>query len=92
MEHTNADAKHFQHTIKNEVIISGVGIHSGQSVTLTLKPAEPGSGINFQRTDLPGKPVIKADCDLVTDTSRGTTLQKGDAKICTIELAKIKID
>jgi UDP-3-O-[3-hydroxymyristoyl] N-acetylglucosamine deacetylase/3-hydroxyacyl-[acyl-carrier-protein] dehydratase len=52
---------------------------------MTLKPANPGYGIQFQRLDLPNKPVIKADCDLVTDTSRGTTLQVGDAKISTVE-------
>jgi UDP-3-O-[3-hydroxymyristoyl] N-acetylglucosamine deacetylase/3-hydroxyacyl-[acyl-carrier-protein] dehydratase len=50
-----------------------------------MKPANPGFGIQFQRVDLPNKPLIKADCDLVTDTSRGTTLQIDDAKISTIE-------
>jgi UDP-3-O-[3-hydroxymyristoyl] N-acetylglucosamine deacetylase/3-hydroxyacyl-[acyl-carrier-protein] dehydratase len=52
---------------------------------MTLKPANPGFGFQFQRTDLEGQPIIKADCDLVTDTSRGTTLQVGDAKISTVE-------
>jgi UDP-3-O-[3-hydroxymyristoyl] N-acetylglucosamine deacetylase/3-hydroxyacyl-[acyl-carrier-protein] dehydratase len=52
---------------------------------MTLKPANPGFGFQFQRTDLAGEPIIKADCDLVTDTSRGTTLQVGDAKISTVE-------
>jgi UDP-3-O-[3-hydroxymyristoyl] N-acetylglucosamine deacetylase/3-hydroxyacyl-[acyl-carrier-protein] dehydratase len=50
-----------------------------------LHPANPGFGIQFQRIDLPNQPVIKADCDLVTDTSRGTTLQVGDAKVSTVE-------
>jgi UDP-3-O-[3-hydroxymyristoyl] N-acetylglucosamine deacetylase/3-hydroxyacyl-[acyl-carrier-protein] dehydratase len=50
-----------------------------------LHPANPGFGIQFQRVDLPNQPVIKADCDLVTDTSRGTTLQVGDAKVSTVE-------
>jgi UDP-3-O-[3-hydroxymyristoyl] N-acetylglucosamine deacetylase/3-hydroxyacyl-[acyl-carrier-protein] dehydratase len=54
-------------------------------VDMTMKPANPGFGIQFQRVDLPNKPLIKADCDLVTDTSRGTTLQIDDAKISTIE-------
>jgi UDP-3-O-[3-hydroxymyristoyl] N-acetylglucosamine deacetylase/3-hydroxyacyl-[acyl-carrier-protein] dehydratase len=52
---------------------------------MTLQPANPGFGIQFQRVDLPNKPLIKADCDLVTDTSRGTTLQVGDAKVSTVE-------
>ena len=52
---------------------------------MTLTPANPGYGIQFQRVDLPNKPTIKADCDLVTDTSRGTTLQVGDVKISTVE-------
>jgi UDP-3-O-[3-hydroxymyristoyl] N-acetylglucosamine deacetylase/3-hydroxyacyl-[acyl-carrier-protein] dehydratase len=52
---------------------------------MTLKPANPGFGIQFQRIDMPNQPLIKADCELVTDTSRGTTLQVGDAKISTVE-------
>jgi UDP-3-O-[3-hydroxymyristoyl] N-acetylglucosamine deacetylase/3-hydroxyacyl-[acyl-carrier-protein] dehydratase len=52
---------------------------------MTLQPANPGFGIQFQRIDLPNQPLIKADCDLVTDTSRGTTLQVGDAKVSTVE-------
>jgi UDP-3-O-[3-hydroxymyristoyl] N-acetylglucosamine deacetylase/3-hydroxyacyl-[acyl-carrier-protein] dehydratase len=52
---------------------------------MCLKPANAGFGIQFQRIDLPNHPVIKADCDLVMDTSRGTTLQVGDAKVSTIE-------
>ena len=74
-----------QHTIASQVSISGTGLHTGVLVDMTLKPAEPDFGIRFQRIDLPGKPVIKADCDLVTDTSRGTTLQAGDAKVNTVE-------
>ena len=54
-------------------------------VEMRLVPANPGFGMQFQRVDLPNKPIIKADCDLVTDTSRGTTLQVGDAKVSTVE-------
>ena len=74
-----------QHTLASETSIKGTGLHTGITVPMTLKPAEPGFGIQFQRIDLPEKPVIKADCDLVTDTSRGTTLQIGDAKVYTVE-------
>lgn len=74
-----------QHTLGNEIEISGTGLHTGILVDMTLKPASPGFGMQFQRIDLPNKPLIKADCDLVTDTSRGTTLQLGDAKVSTVE-------
>src|SRR5580765_7574787 len=74
-----------QHTLVNAVSISGTGLHTGINVDMTLKPANPEFGYQFQRTDLPGAPVIKADCDLVTDTSRGTTLVQGDCKVSTVE-------
>lgn len=74
-----------QHTLSSPVSISGTGLHTGINVDMTLKPANPGFGYQFQRIDLPGMPVIKADCDLVTDTSRGTTLEQGDAKVNTVE-------
>jgi UDP-3-O-[3-hydroxymyristoyl] N-acetylglucosamine deacetylase/3-hydroxyacyl-[acyl-carrier-protein] dehydratase len=80
--HFNPDK---QHTLSASVSISGTGLHTGVLVDMTLNPANPGFGIQFQRTDLPNKPIIKADCDLVTDTSRGTTLQVGDAKVSTVE-------
>ena len=74
-----------QHTLVNAVSISGTGLHTGINVDMILKPANPGFGYQFQRSDLPGAPIIKADCDLVTDTSRGTTLVKGDCKVSTVE-------
>jgi UDP-3-O-[3-hydroxymyristoyl] N-acetylglucosamine deacetylase/3-hydroxyacyl-[acyl-carrier-protein] dehydratase len=74
-----------QHTLKESIHISGTGLHTGVLVDMALHPANPGFGIQFQRVDLAGSPVIKADCDLVTDTSRGTTLQVGDAKVSTVE-------
>lgn len=74
-----------QHTLATTVSISGTGLHTGINVDMTLKPANPGFGFQFQRVDLPGMPIIKADCDLVTDTSRGTTLESGDAKVSTVE-------
>ncbi len=78
----NADK---QHTLKSAVAISGTGLHTGIKVDMTLNPANPGFGIQFQRVDLPGQPIIKADCDLVTDTSRGTTLEDNGAKVSTVE-------
>ncbi len=81
-EHFNPDK---QHTLSATISISGTGLHTGVLVDMTLNPANPGFGIQFQRVDLPNKPIIKADCDLVTDTSRGTTLQVGDVKVSTVE-------
>lgn len=74
-----------QHTLVSEVKISGTGLHTGINVDMTLKPANPGFGFQFQRVDLPGTAAIKADCDLVTDTSRGTTLELGEVKVSTVE-------
>ncbi|MEN9381832.1 MAG: hypothetical protein RI940_713 [Bacteroidota bacterium] len=81
-QHFNPDK---QHTLSKSIKISGTGLHTGVMVEMKLVPANPGFGMQFQRVDLPNKPIIKADCDLVTDTSRGTTLQVGDAKVSTVE-------
>lgn len=74
-----------QHTLSNPVSISGTGLHTGVKVDMTLRPANPGFGFQFQRIDIAGMPIIKADCDLVTDTSRGTTLEQGEVKVSTVE-------
>ena len=74
-----------QHTIASEVSISGKGLHTGQDVQLTLKPADENYGFRFIRTDLEGQPVIPASVDHVVDTSRGTTLEANGAKVYTIE-------
>ncbi|NBP06578.1 MAG: UDP-3-O-[3-hydroxymyristoyl] N-acetylglucosamine deacetylase, partial [Bacteroidetes bacterium] len=74
-----------QTTLKAPVTLHGVGLHSGAAVSLTFQPAEANHGYKFRRVDLPGQPIIEADCDLVTDTSRGTTLEKNGASISTVE-------
>lgn len=74
-----------QQTIKKSISITGAGLHTGKNVTLTIMPAPENSGISFRRIDLEGQPEIKADADYVTDTSRGTTLEKDGAKVTTIE-------
>lgn len=76
---------HKQHTIKKAVTLSGVGLHTGVQTTMTFLPAKANHGIKFQRIDLPGRPVIDADCDNVVDVSRGTTIEQSGAKISTIE-------
>lgn len=65
--------------------LSGVGLHTGKEVEMVLNPAIPGYGIRFQRTDLPEKPIVKADADYVVDTSRGTTIEHNGARVSTIE-------
>ncbi len=85
MEKMTGNGQLFQTTIKEAIHISGVGIHTGLSVSMTLEPAEPNSGIVFQRTDLPGQPTVKADVDFVTETKRSTTLEHNGAKVSTIE-------
>jgi UDP-3-O-[3-hydroxymyristoyl] N-acetylglucosamine deacetylase / 3-hydroxyacyl-[acyl-carrier-protein] dehydratase len=74
-----------QHTIGSAVSVSGTGLHTGVMAELTFQPANPGFGFQFKRIDLPGQPIIKADCDLVTDVSRGTTLESNGTKVSTVE-------
>ncbi len=74
-----------QNTLNGAVTLHGVGLHTGAEVTMTMKAANPGFGIRFQRIDLPEKPIVKADVDFVVDTSRGTTIEYNGARVSTIE-------
>lgn len=74
-----------QQTLKAPISFSGTGLHTGVKVTMTVHPAPENSGIVFRRIDLEGKPEIPALCDYVTDTSRGTTIEKDGARVATIE-------
>jgi UDP-3-O-[3-hydroxymyristoyl] N-acetylglucosamine deacetylase / 3-hydroxyacyl-[acyl-carrier-protein] dehydratase len=74
-----------QQTLRQTVSYSGVGLHSGNRVTMTLGPAPPNSGVRFRRADLDGKPEIEARIENVSQTNRSTTLAKGNAKIQTVE-------
>ncbi|RYG08687.1 MAG: bifunctional UDP-3-O-[3-hydroxymyristoyl] N-acetylglucosamine deacetylase/3-hydroxyacyl-ACP dehydratase [Chitinophagaceae bacterium] len=74
-----------QKTIRSEVSVKGVGLHTGANVTLTFCPAPDNHGFKFQRTDLPGEPIVDADCDNVTDTARGTTISQNGASVSTVE-------
>lgn len=74
-----------QRTIEKAVSVTGKGLHTGAPVTLTFNPAPENHWYKFQRTDLEGQPIIDADCDLVVDTSRGTTLEKNGARVHTTE-------
>ncbi len=74
-----------QRTIKNEVSLTGVGLHTGKEVTLTFKPAPENHGYTFVRVDLEGQPVIEADANYVVNTQRGTNLEKLGVRIQTSE-------
>ncbi len=74
-----------QKTIKKEITLQGVGLHTGKEVTMTFKPAPINNGFTFVRTDLEGNPVIEADANYVVNTQRGTNLEKKGVKIQTSE-------
>ncbi|WP_196940109.1 bifunctional UDP-3-O-[3-hydroxymyristoyl] N-acetylglucosamine deacetylase/3-hydroxyacyl-ACP dehydratase [Sphingobacterium pedocola] len=74
-----------QRTIKSNITISGVGLHTGKYVTMTLMPASENHWFKFRRIDLEGQPVVTVDADNVSDTSRGTTISQNGASVSTIE-------
>lgn len=75
----------YQKTLKKSISCSGIGLHSGKEVNISIRPAVADTGIVFKRVDLPGSPSVKAVCDYVSDTRLATTLKKGDATIATVE-------
>ncbi|MFC2127642.1 bifunctional UDP-3-O-[3-hydroxymyristoyl] N-acetylglucosamine deacetylase/3-hydroxyacyl-ACP dehydratase [Bacteroidota bacterium] len=74
-----------QQTIKNEITLSGIGLHTGKEVTLTFKPAPVNHGYAFVRIDLEGQPTIEPRAEYVVDTQRGTNLEKNGVSIYTSE-------
>ena len=74
-----------QKTIKKEISLSGVGLHTGNTVTMTLKPAPINHGFAFSRIDLEGSPIIGAKAEYVVNTQRGTNLEKNGVQIQTSE-------
>ncbi len=86
-----------QRTIQKVVSVSGVGLHTGKTVTLTFNPAPENHGFKFQRIDLSNQPIINADVSRVISTTRGTTIKSDNAQVSTIEhvlsaLAGLQID
>jgi UDP-3-O-[3-hydroxymyristoyl] N-acetylglucosamine deacetylase/3-hydroxyacyl-[acyl-carrier-protein] dehydratase len=93
-----------QRTLKSAIKLQGVGLHTGEKVTVEICPAPDNHGYKFQRVDLDGEPIIKADVDLVVATDRGTTLEYKGARVyttehilaalygCQVDNALIKID
>ena len=74
-----------QRTLKTIVRATGVGLHTGEKVYLTLRPAAPNTGIVFRRTDLPQPVELKADPYSVGDTRLSSTLEKGGVRVATVE-------
>jgi UDP-3-O-[3-hydroxymyristoyl] N-acetylglucosamine deacetylase/3-hydroxyacyl-[acyl-carrier-protein] dehydratase len=74
-----------QKTIKTEISLTGVGLHTGNEVKITFKPAPVNNGFTFVRVDLEGHPIIEADANYVVNTQRGTNLEKLGVKIQTPE-------
>lgn len=74
-----------QRTLKKSIHTTGVGLHTGDKVTLTLNPAAPDTGIVFQRTDLPGAPELRVSPDLVKDTRLCSALESGAMRVATVE-------
>ena len=74
-----------QNTIQNEISLTGVGLHTGVTVTMTSKPAPANHGFAFVRLDLEGKPTVEAKAEYVVNTQRGTNLEKNGVQIQTSE-------
>ncbi len=74
-----------QRTIAKEIILKGVGLHTGENVTMKFIPAPVNHGYAFKRIDLEGEPIIEADVNYVVNTQRGTNLEKNGVKIQTSE-------
>lgn len=74
-----------QHTLAGSFTIKGKGLHTGVLLTAVLEPAPENFGYKFQRIDLEGEPVIDAVAEHVVETTRGTVLQQGSARVSTVE-------
>ena len=74
-----------QKTLGGSFSLFGKGLHTGLSLTVTFNPAPENTGYKIQRIDLDGQPIVEAVAENVTDTQRGTVLQKGNARISTVE-------
>lgn len=74
-----------QRTLSEKIRFEGVGLHTGETVVMEIHPASENHGYKFQRIDLEGQPIIKADADLVVSTERGTTLEANGARVYTTE-------
>lgn len=75
----------YQTTLASEIAYSGIGLHSGRNVRMRILPAQAGTGIVFERTDLEGRPRVRATASCVTSTMRATTIEENGVRFFTIE-------
>lgn len=78
-------ATDYEHTLASAATLEGTSLHTGEKVSLTIKPAPEGYGFKFRRVDLPDQPFIDADVDKVKTVERATTLAEGSVKVHTVE-------
>ena len=86
-----------QHTVARQVALDGIGVHTGEAATLTIRPAAADAGVTFSRTDLPGAPPVPANLEHVTATELGTSVGAGGVEVLTVEhvlaaLAALEVD
>ncbi len=74
-----------QKTINRSCDLEGIGLHTGEHVTMTFHPADPGHGVRFKRIDLPDHPILSVDVSKVVSTNRGTTIKERNAQVSTVE-------
>ena len=74
-----------QRTLKNSIRATGIGLHTGTKIFMTVRPAAADTGIVFRRVDLPGAPEVRAFAANVTETTLGTTIVCGEAKVSSVE-------
>ena len=74
-----------EHTVASSATLEGTSLHTGEKVSLTLKPAPAGHGFKFRRVDLDDQPFIDADVAKVQTVERATTLAEGSVKVHTVE-------
>jgi UDP-3-O-[3-hydroxymyristoyl] N-acetylglucosamine deacetylase / 3-hydroxyacyl-[acyl-carrier-protein] dehydratase len=78
-------ATEYEHTLASSATLEGTSLHTGEKVSLTIKPAPEGHGFKFRRIDLADQPFIDADVDKVKTVERATTLAEGSVKVHTVE-------
>ena len=74
-----------QHTLANEIVLEGIGLHTGENAQLRIAAGDINTGYVFVRKDLEGEPEIQAHISNVSETRRGTTLRSGEAVVHTTE-------
>src|SRR5512146_754386 len=85
MQFSGSKPMTFQNTLGNKVTFSGIGLHTGKTITLTLRPAEAGTGVVFHRVDLSPSVSIEAKASNVVSTRLSTTIGNAQATVSTIE-------